>query len=166
MPSSKAISVWITVAAVAALAADAWLLIGPDEWAELSWILILACGFAAMPACLKAPAVGGVAFLFSAVHASGLFLFVSLNSVTFFGGDVIYVIAAYAWVLVSILLGGASLAVLIFRERPPKILPDYECRRCGYNLTGNASGICSECGTPIPEEQRTQLAARGTRGEE
>jgi hypothetical protein len=22
------------------------------------------------------------------------------------------------------------------------------CQECGYNLTGNASGICPECGTP------------------
>ena len=24
------------------------------------------------------------------------------------------------------------------------------CHRCGYNLTGNVSGICPECGTPVP----------------
>ncbi|HEY2584323.1 MAG TPA: hypothetical protein VGI81_01010 [Tepidisphaeraceae bacterium] len=24
-----------------------------------------------------------------------------------------------------------------------------ECRACGYNLTGNVSGVCPECGTPI-----------------
>ena len=24
------------------------------------------------------------------------------------------------------------------------------CRRCGYNLTGNTSGVCSECGAPTP----------------
>ena len=23
------------------------------------------------------------------------------------------------------------------------------CKECGYNLTGNVSGICPECGTPI-----------------
>jgi hypothetical protein len=26
--------------------------------------------------------------------------------------------------------------------------PPGHCRRCGYNLTGNASGRCPECGTP------------------
>ena len=26
------------------------------------------------------------------------------------------------------------------------------CTHCDYNLTGNASGICPECGTPIPED--------------
>lgn len=25
------------------------------------------------------------------------------------------------------------------------------CRRCGYDLTGNNSGICPECGSPIPK---------------
>jgi len=24
------------------------------------------------------------------------------------------------------------------------------CKKCGYNLTGNTTGVCSECGTPIP----------------
>jgi hypothetical protein len=26
------------------------------------------------------------------------------------------------------------------------------CSTCGYNLTGNVSGICPECGTPIPPD--------------
>ena len=26
------------------------------------------------------------------------------------------------------------------------------CAKCDYNLTGNASGICPECGTPIPAD--------------
>ena len=26
------------------------------------------------------------------------------------------------------------------------------CRRCGYSLTGNVSGICPECGTPVDRE--------------
>ena len=25
------------------------------------------------------------------------------------------------------------------------------CQTCGYNLTGNVSGICPECGEPIPD---------------
>jgi ribosomal protein L37E len=27
------------------------------------------------------------------------------------------------------------------------------CQRCGYDLRGNATRICPECGTPIPPEQ-------------
>lgn len=29
-------------------------------------------------------------------------------------------------------------------------IPNPLCKHCGYNLTGNVSGICPECGTPIP----------------
>lgn len=28
------------------------------------------------------------------------------------------------------------------------------CLHCGYDLTGNVSGICPECGQPIPQSQR------------
>ena len=27
--------------------------------------------------------------------------------------------------------------------------PHYYCGSCGYDLTGNTSGLCPECGTPI-----------------
>lgn len=27
------------------------------------------------------------------------------------------------------------------------------CRVCGYNLSGNTSGVCPECGSPIPRKQ-------------
>jgi hypothetical protein len=33
--------------------------------------------------------------------------------------------------------------------------PDY-CVHCHYNLTGNVSGICPECGTPIPAAHPNQ----------
>lgn len=33
------------------------------------------------------------------------------------------------------------------------------CKKCGYNLFTNTSGICPECGTPIPKEVREKLAA-------
>lgn len=29
--------------------------------------------------------------------------------------------------------------------------PQHACRRCGYDLTGNVSGTCPECGTPVPK---------------
>lgn len=36
--------------------------------------------------------------------------------------------------------------------------PAHCCQQCGYDLTGNVSGICPECGTPIavPEEIPSQ----------
>lgn len=30
------------------------------------------------------------------------------------------------------------------------------CRTCGYNLTGNSSGICPECGQPVDNGLRKQ----------
>ncbi len=29
------------------------------------------------------------------------------------------------------------------------------CPHCGYNLTGNESGVCPECATPVPEQETT-----------
>ncbi len=51
-------------------------------------------------------------------------------------------------------VGGAfGLLIGIFFElvaRDPKKPPRTgNCRHCGYNLTGNTSGICPECGTPV-----------------
>jgi hypothetical protein len=34
------------------------------------------------------------------------------------------------------------------------------CKSCGYNLAGNASGVCPECGTPIPPPTAAALQAR------
>ena len=39
--------------------------------------------------------------------------------------------------------------VYLFRRAGKFVLPDH-CRACGYNLTGNVSGICPECGTGCP----------------
>jgi len=33
------------------------------------------------------------------------------------------------------------------------------CHQCGYDLFGNTSGVCPECGTPIPKDVREKLAA-------
>ena len=43
-------------------------------------------------------------------------------------------------------------AVLFWRDRRRRIPPGH-CQRCGYNLTGNVSGKCSECGEVILARQ-------------
>ena len=35
------------------------------------------------------------------------------------------------------------------------------CTCCEYDLVGNESGVCPECGTPIPEERRQTIADAG-----
>jgi len=38
---------------------------------------------------------------------------------------------------------------LLYRRR---CIPPGHCEKCGYDLTGNVSGICSECGEPCEAE--------------
>jgi DNA-directed RNA polymerase subunit RPC12/RpoP len=53
--------------------------------------------------------------------------------------------------LLAGMLGLVLLAILIVwwvTRRPPiGRLSAVRCRKCGYNLTGNTSGVCPECGT-------------------
>lgn len=42
------------------------------------------------------------------------------------------------------ILPAVSLLVWLLVRRA---YPSGHCRKCGYNLTGNVSGICPECGT-------------------
>lgn len=49
-----------------------------------------------------------------------------------------------------LLVLGALTGYRFWRDRR-RVLP-HHCRACGYDLTGNLSRICSECGTPIPED--------------
>lgn len=45
-----------------------------------------------------------------------------------------------------------SFALLMIRRR--QLSGEPQCPHCGYNLTGNVSGICPECGNTTPEEIR------------
>lgn len=35
-------------------------------------------------------------------------------------------------------------------------VPPGHCPNCGYDLTGNVSGVCPECGTPVKREGKTR----------
>ena len=48
----------------------------------------------------------------------------------------------------ALMLFGWGAAWLFFRRG--QLLDPTACRICGYNLTGNVSGICPECGTETP----------------
>jgi hypothetical protein len=65
--------------------------------------------------------------------------------------------AAGAWMFVwTAIYAGAGPALLYYAARvarlcwrmyaPTAPFPPGHCRRCGYNLTGNVSGACPECG--------------------
>jgi hypothetical protein len=51
-----------------------------------------------------------------------------------------------------ILLGLALLPTAWLWSGDSRKIPVGHCQRCGYNLTGNVSGVCPECGTAIPRE--------------
>ncbi len=56
-----------------------------------------------------------------------------------------------------VILGISLLAFLVqflFTFRRERFEEDdfiEQCENCGYDLTGNVSGICPECGTPVSE---------------
>ncbi len=43
--------------------------------------------------------------------------------------------------------------ILFWRVRQHRIVPLGYCQQCGYNLTGNESGVCPECATPVPKQE-------------
>jgi hypothetical protein len=43
----------------------------------------------------------------------------------------------------------AALRALGYLATPPTTGVKGQCLACGYNLTGNVSGVCPECGTRI-----------------
>ena len=63
------------------------------------------------------------------------------------------IIFTNAWLplWIPFVLTAIPAALLWWRDRLP---PHGNCQNCGYNLTGNISGICSECGTPIGDADR------------
>ena len=62
------------------------------------------------------------------------------------------VIGHRIWIPYWLLVAACSLCPLIFllnRQRLSNRLGRNACSICGYNLTGNTSGVCPECGTPV-----------------
>ncbi len=57
-----------------------------------------------------------------------------------------------------LLLPPALVATAFLWWRDRRRIPPGHCRRCGYDLTGNVSGVCPECGTQI----ETYSTRRGT----
>ena len=50
-----------------------------------------------------------------------------------------------------IMLGGSFILWVIALKAKYTHGSVQSCANCGYNLTGNVSGVCPECGTEIPK---------------
>ena len=69
-----------------------------------------------------------------------------------------------AGVAIALVVTGAASAgfAWMWNRAAARVLPRYRqfvdavhCGHCGYNLTGNTSGRCPECGTEIPDKPPT-----------
>ncbi len=72
------------------------------------------------------------------------------------GGTRIAVYSLPLWL--PLLFFAIPAAWLHWRDR--RRIPPGHCQSCGYNLTGNVSGKCPECGTSIPKEIQEKLTTR------
>ncbi len=55
-------------------------------------------------------------------------------------------------ILIAILSFPVSLAAGVPFWRSQHVLPGH-CEHCGYNLTGNTSDVCPECGSPLDSDE-------------
>ena len=56
------------------------------------------------------------------------------------------------WQLVLVLVILPALSLARFLRTRARIAKG-NCLTCGYNLTANTSGVCPECGTPVPQKK-------------
>jgi hypothetical protein len=97
-----------------------------EQRAERSWIAVVAI----------AALVVALAVLPSIVYVLQRFLFPGTPLILL----MLAVLPGYALVV-----AGVVIAVRRYTRKPP---PGF-CQNCGYNLKGNVSGACPECGTDI-----------------
>jgi hypothetical protein len=62
------------------------------------------------------------------------------------------------WLVAALLLAPVLAPIVVRRAVRARRAKKGRCANCGYNLTGNVSGRCPECGTFVPESVRRRLA--------
>jgi hypothetical protein len=65
------------------------------------------------------------------------------------------------WLLVPV--GAAAVTAVLFYRDAHRPNPGH-CHSCGYDLTGNLSGRCPECGTPVAEGPKGDSGSSGPAG--
>ncbi len=135
------------------LAAAGVLLIAADIAAvrgeEVGILLVLLFGAAAFYPSTKDARVAAALTAISVLHTAAVYAW----STCWVTGDVFSQsvttasFGVWAWGAVSLLLLPVALCALLWLRRR-RALPGH-CQHCGYNLTGNVSGRCPECGQPV-----------------
>ena len=59
------------------------------------------------------------------------------------------------WGVTAVFITYPIIAFIRGRFRRWRELPSGQCRACSYDLTGNVSGVCPECGTPLEKDSPT-----------
>jgi hypothetical protein len=111
------------------------------------------------PVCALAPIVVWIASYMCACVARPSFNLYRMVKPAWIQSQIFSGVAASPGWLVGVALSttavGAAL-VKVQRMRFEESFPS--CRSCGYNLHGNESGVCPECGTPCQRISHTPLA--------
>jgi len=122
------------------------------------WFIVLVCAIP-VAAALRRRADGRRLPEFSVflLLATSVLFWLMLRLYEYFRSDLGAQPAGLAvWRLVLFMHGLWALTMLIWtglirRTRPPR-----QCRACGYDLTGNESGVCPECGIPATRNEATR----------
>ena len=73
------------------------------------------------------------------IVAGGCWMFVQIR----------YVPPFMVWMAGVDAVSASALGLIWFRQRRARRVRAGLCPRCAYNLTGNVSGVCPECGAPV-----------------
>jgi hypothetical protein len=80
-----------------------------------------------------------------------------LGSFSAIPGDYVWVAVSWAFVLLPVAIGAIlTVAIRVVDRRLSRFAPPGHCSTCGYNLTGNVSGVCPECGTSVQATEKPQ----------
>lgn len=103
-----------------------------------------------MPATVAALFAAWVGYVFFFASYLLVFLVIRIDA----GEDVAAYVALGIAALISCLVGWVVYPAA--RWRRPDEVDRLRCNSCGYNLTGNVSGVCPECGRAIDERTPAQ----------
>ncbi len=73
----------------------------------------------------------------------------TLLAALWFGWGLLLSVTEGDWDWALGFIAAGLLVYIVFRSRTPPVSEPGHCRKCNYDLIGNTSGICPECGGKI-----------------